>query len=614
MATNNIINILPENVANQIAAGEVIQRPASVIKELVENAVDANATAITINLREAGSELIQVIDNGKGMSFDDAAMAFEKHATSKIQEASDLFALHTFGFRGEALASVAAVGEVELHTRRESDETGCHVSIAGGEVKCQEPCTCPTGSNFEVRNLFYNIPARRKFLKSQTTELTNILQEIQRVAMVNPDIAFHVQHNGKSILDLTAGSFLHRIKQLFGSDLGGKLIPVALENEQMSVTGYIARPENSCKKNRQQMLFVNGRYVKSPYFHKALMECYQNLIPEGTQPHYFIYLQVEPSSIDVNISPSKTEVKFENESIRYHILASAVRASLNDKPELNYSSDSVHAILDSEPLPDESKKPAPRPTDPFRQMSSLSLDQFCQDFQNESPLNLGNTYHEQMTTSQEDKLSTATFQQPVPENQLFELTQQESPSPTGHLQVKNRYIVCSLPEGLLLVDQHRAHVRVLYDKYYTQICNRMGISQRLAFPQTIEIMSTDLPHFEQVLPTLSYLGFEIDSLGGGTFAVNGYPAAMESESDFQILMNQIVETVRDGVHGVSEELDQRLALRMAMAQAIPYGRKLEREEMSSLIDSLLSLPESRYTPDGNCVMKVLDGEILSKLL
>lgn len=308
MTTTNIINILPENVASQIAAGEVIQRPASVIKELVENAVDAGASSITINLREAGSELIQVIDDGKGMSTQDAAMAFQKHATSKIHQAADLFDLHTFGFRGEALASIAAVAEVELHTRRKEDEIGSWVSIAGGEVRHHEACTCPAGSNFEVRNLFYNIPARRKFLKAPNTELSNILQEVQRVAMVNPNIAFQVRHNGKQILTLDSGSSLHRIIQLFGSDLANKLLPINDDNELMSISGFIAKPEDAVKKNRQQMLFVNGRFVKSPYFHKALLESYQKLIPEGTQPHYFIHLQVDPSSIDVNICPSKTEV------------------------------------------------------------------------------------------------------------------------------------------------------------------------------------------------------------------------------------------------------------------------------------------------------------------
>lgn len=612
MISANTIHILPESVANQIAAGEVIQRPASVIKELVENAIDANATSIIINLREAGSELIQVIDNGKGMSSQDAVMAFQKHATSKIRQADDLFDLHTFGFRGEALASVAAVAEVELHTRRTEDETGTWVSMANGEVLRQELCTCTVGSNFEVRNLFYNIPARRKFLKTQSTELSNILQEVQRVAMVNPAVAFQVRHNGKHILSLDSGNGLHRIEQLFGSILAAKLIPIDANNELMSISGFITRPEDSAKKNRQQMLFVNGRYVKSSYFHKALLESYLKLIPEGTQPHYFIHLQVDPASIDVNICPSKTEVKFENESIRYHILASAVHAALNSQPELKFPSAELSIMPGDVILEKESEHTQPRTTNPFRQATTDFLDKISLDFQNESQFN------PQRTSGQEPKQNaqpnSVTQMNHVAVDNLLDLEQPDHYTPQGLTQVKNRYIMGSHPEGLLLVDQHRAHLCVLYNRFYQQIRDRKGVSQRLAFPQTIQIASSDMPHFESVLPTLSYIGFELDSLGSGTFAINGYPAAMDSASDFQTLMSQMVDTARNGEHGLSEELDQQLALRMAQAQAVPYGRKLDKDEITTLIDSLLSLPDHNYTPEGHSIMKVLNCDVLSKLL
>lgn len=612
MTSTNLIHILPESVANQIAAGEVIQRPASVIKELVENAIDANATSIIINLREGGSELIQVIDDGKGMSSEDAVMAFQKHATSKIRQADDLFDLHTFGFRGEALASVAAVAEVELHTRRAEDETGTWVSVASGEVLRQESCACSVGSNFEVRNLFYNIPARRKFLKAQSTELSNILLEVQRVAMVNPGVAIQVQHNGKQILSLDSGSDLHRIEQLFGSVLASKLIPINVDNELMTISGFITRPEESVKKNRQQMLFVNGRYVKSSYFHKALLESYLKLIPEGTQPHYFIHLQVDPASIDVNICPSKTEVKFENESIRYHILTGAVHTALNSQPELKFPSDEFSVMPGDVILDKESDHTQTQNTNPFRQASTDFLNKLSLDFQNESQLN------PQRTSGQEPKQkaqpTSATLPNYAAIDNLLNLEQQDHYTPQGLTQVKNRYIMGSHPDGLLLVDQHRAHLRVLYNRFYQQIRDRKGVSQRLAFPQTIEIATSDMPHFESVLPTLSYIGFELDSLGSGSFAVNGYPAAMESGSDFQMLMNQMVDTVRDGVHGLGEELDQQLALRMAQAQAVPYGRKLDKVEITTLIDSLLSLPDHNYTPDGHSIMKVLNCDVLSKLL
>lgn len=654
----DIIHLLPDSVANQIAAGEVVQRPASVIKELLENSIDAHATQVQIILREAGRELIQVIDNGQGMSPTDARMAFEKHATSKIQQAADLFDLHTMGFRGEALASVAAVAEVELRTRRQQDEAGVLIALAGSQVTRQEPCACPAGANFQVRNLFFNVPARRKFLKSNQTELSNIMTEVQHVALANPQVEITVVHNDTMLLQLTAGSHKQRILQLFSKSLGQQLLPITVENDLITLTGFVGSPDGARKKGALQYFFVNDRYMKHPYFHKAVMECYQDLIPEGSQPNYFIYMQVDPHTIDVNIHPTKTEIKFENEPARWHILMATVREALgkyNAVPSIDFDqADAVEMTPQYDPERSAAVEPRRHTSDynPFRQQSAAHWDTLYDDFRQErhDPAELPSRMESQddlpfssqfddevgmsfpsrldapaspsgfVQTSRMDFSPASSVAQELPSalDLMTELPPAEQPRPARsrlqYLQVGARYIVGSARGGMVLIDQHRAHLCVLYDRYYQQICHRQGISQHELFPEMIDIAPADEPHLQSILPELTYLGFELDNLGGGTYAINGKPASLENSVNIHQLMLQLIEAAREEVHGVGEELDRRLALRLAQAQAIPYGRQMAEEEMLQLVESLLALPEHQLTPDGHPVMRLVANDTLSGLL
>lgn len=639
----DIIHLLPDVVANQIAAGEVVQRPANVIKELMENSIDAGATKVQIVLREAGRDLIQVIDNGKGMSPTDARMAFEKHATSKIQKADDLFNLYTMGFRGEALASVAAVAEVELRTRRPDDEAGVLIAIAGSKVQRQEACACPSGANFMVRNLFFNVPARRKFLKSNQTELSNIMQEIQHVALSNPTVEVSVMHNEQLLMQLSSGSLKQRIVQLFGKNLAQQLLPIALENDLMNISGFVGTPEGARKKGALQYFFVNDRFMRHPFFHRAVMDCFQNLIPEGSQPNYFIFLQVDPKSIDVNINPTKTEIKFENESARWHILQATVREALgkfNALPAIDFDQADAPEIdspryNDPTAVTSQDLKPRFEDFNPFRQQRPDHWESLYQDFRNESlPSRMDrgdSSQHQDDTASAGQSLSSRLDSQ-----DLWGEADQELPSAIGtmpdaetqaslvapsaaqrrnlFMQVGGRYIVGNARGGMMLIDQHRAHLCLLYDRYYQQICQREGFSQGELFPECVTFAPADEPYLQSILPTLGYLGFEIDSLGNGSYAIQGKPASLERSVNIQDLLLQLIEVAREGVRGISEELDKKLALRLAKMQAIPYGRQLGEEEMHQLVENLLALPEHQLTPDGHKVMTLVGNDALSALL
>lgn len=608
----DIIHLLPDNVANQIAAGEVVQRPASVIKELLENSVDAGATEIQVVLREAGRELIQVIDNGKGMSPTDARMAFERHATSKISAAADLFALHTMGFRGEALASIVAVAEVELRTRRADDETGVLLRMAGSRLEKQEAVTCAVGTNMQVRNLFYNVPARRKFLKSNQTELSNIVSELQHVALANPEVGFTLMHNDVQMLALTAGSLKQRIQQLFGKTMSQQMLPLDVDNDLLQITGFVGQPEGARKKGALQYFFVNDRYMRHPYFHKAVMACYEELVADGAQPNYFIYLTVDPGTIDVNIHPTKTEIKFENEAARWHILMAAVREALgkfNAVPTIDFDQAGAPEI---EVLGAADLKAVREPVttfdphyNPFSKTPVMdNWQSLYEDFGNaperlSSRLNTptgGAPLPSRLHTVLDDAPS---FEEPA--NSLIPETPAEKRTFRKFLQVAGRYIAASNRDGLLLFDQHRAHAAVLFDRYYQQICHRQGISQQELFPEMVEVAPADVPVLEQILPELGYLGFELDSLGGGTFAVNGKPASLDKGVDFNELLLQMIEAAREEVHGVSDQLHRKLASRLAMAQAIPAGKTMSEEEMSQLIESLYDLKEHTYGPDGKLI-------------
>ena len=616
----DIVRLLPDTVANQIAAGEVVQRPSSVIKELLENSIDANATEVQIVLREAGRELVQVIDNGIGMSPVDARMAFERHATSKISSAADLFELRTMGFRGEALASIAAVAEVELRTRRPEDETGICIRINGGNFQGQEIISCPVGANFQIRNLFYNVPARRKFLKSNQTELSNIISEVQRVALANPQVGFTLIHNDVLQLQLTPGGKKQRITQLFSKTIGKSLLPVGIDNELLSIEGFVCQPDTARKKGALQYFFVNDRFMKHPYFHKAIMESYQDLIPEGTQPNYFIYLNVNPGSIDVNIHPTKTEIKFENEPARWHILMATVREALgkyNEIPAIDFDTadmpDIPVASVDSMPTYLKSSAPAePKPSfdtsyNPFRSMSS----------RNNSPFDtfefMKSTYAEEVLPSKMSSVIDTTPVHTQQEEEMFTAADNAARPSVRYTQIAGRYIASSDRSGLQLIDQHRAHICILFSRYMSQLEKHQGMSQQELFPEIIEIAPADVPVLESISDELSALGFELDNLGGGSFAVNGRPATMAGSNNLVQLINHMIDVARDQVHKVGDQLNRQLALKMAQIQSINYGKNLTEEEMNQLVENLQELADYHHTPDGKKVVATVSVKDLDKL-
>ena len=612
---SDIIRLLPDSVANQIAAGEVIQRPASVIKELVENAVDAGAKNIDVLVTDAGKTSIQVIDDGKGMSGTDARLAFERHATSKIREAADLFALQTMGFRGEALASIAAVAQVELRTCQEGEELGTSLCIAGSNVESQETVACPKGSNFQVKNLFYNIPARRKFLKSNQTELSNILTEFERIALVNPSVSFTLHHNGTEMLNLPALPLKQRIMGVFGKKINQELLSVDVDTTMVRISGFVGRPESSRKKGARQYFFVNGRYMRHPYFHKAVMDAYEQLVPMGEQVSYFLYFDVDPANIDVNIHPTKTEIKFENEQAIWQILSAAIKESLgkfNAVPSIDF---------DTEGMPDI-------PAFDNSPYSGLQMPKTTYNPEYNPFITSPSSYSRQETKGW-DKLyeglethSSSAFSYPEEEScwdEQSELTlykqSEEAPSvetASRHYQYKGRFIMTSVKSGLMVIDQRRAHICVLYDRYLAQIASRQGAAQGVLFPDIVQFSASEIPVLQSIMEDLSFLGFELTDLGGGDYSINGIPSGIEGLRPAELVQNMVHTAMEKGCK-VKEEVQGLLALSLAKAAAIVHGQVLSNEEMNSLVDGLLTSTSPNYTPDGKTALVVIQEDELEKM-
>ncbi|MBP6062393.1 MAG: DNA mismatch repair endonuclease MutL, partial [Bacteroides sp.] len=609
---SDVIRLLPDSVANQIAAGEVIQRPASIVKELVENAIDAEASNIYVLVTDAGKTCIQVIDDGKGMSETDARLSFERHATSKIREASDLFALRTMGFRGEALASIAAVAQVELKTRPASEEVGTKIVIAGSKFESQEVVSCPKGSNFSVKNLFFNIPARRKFLKANSTELSNILAEFERIALVNPDVSLSLYSNDAEVFNLPASSLRQRILSVFGKKLNQQLLTVDVDTTMIKVSGFVAKPETSRKKGMHQYFFVNGRYMRHPYFHKAVMDAYEQLIPAGDQITYFLYFEVDPANIDVNIHPTKTEIKFENEQAIWQILAAAVKESLGKfsaVPSIDF---------DTADMPDipafEQAAPVESPKvhynsdyNPFK--SSASYSRPSVNWENlYGGLQKADTHIEPDTTDHfSDVAHTESAETGSVFSSAFNNTDHAVEKANQHLQIKGRYILTSVKSGLMIIDQHRAHVRILFDRYITQITNRQGEGQRVLFPEIIQLPASEVVVLEGIMDDLSAVGFELTNLGGGSFAVNSIPSGVEGLDPVQLVRN-MVHTAMEKGNDVKEEIQNVLALTLAKAAAIVYGQVLTPDEITGLVDNLFACETPNYTPDGSVVISTIKDD------
>lgn len=623
---SDIIRLLPDSVANQIAAGEVIQRPASVIKELVENAIDAGAQHLDVLVTDAGKSSIQVIDDGKGMSETDARLSFERHATSKIREAADLFALRTMGFRGEALASIAAVAQVELRTCVEGEELGTKLVIAGSKVESQEAISCPKGSNFCVKNLFFNVPARRKFLKSNQTELSNILTEFERIALVNPNVSFTLYHNDAELFNLPAIQLRQRIMGVFGKKINQDLLSLDVDTTMVRISGFVARPESARKKGVRQYFFVNGRYMRHPYFHKAIMDAYEHLIPVGEQVSYFIYFDVDPGNIDVNIHPTKTEIKFENEQAIWQILAAAVKETLgkfNAVPSIDFDTEGMPDIPAFESSPYAGIQP-PKTTynpdyNPFNTSAVPPSSYSSKPSRDWEQLYEGLEHHSSAQHIQKsypddgDYFTAASMEQPVTPT-LYDHSEEAAmgEKSSQHYQFKGRFILTSVKSGLMIIDQQRAHIRILYDQYLEQITRRQGASQGMLFPDIVQFPVSEVPVLQEIMEDLSYLGFELTDLGGGSYAINGIPSGIEGLNPVELIQS-MVHTAMEKGGKVKEEVQSNLALTLAKAAAIVPGQVLTNEEMNGLVDGLFAVATPNYTPDGKTVLSVLQEDELEKL-
>ncbi|WP_028896862.1 DNA mismatch repair endonuclease MutL [Prevotella sp. HUN102] len=602
---SDIIQLLPDSVANQIAAGEVIQRPASVVKELVENAVDAGAKTINVLVVDAGRTSIQVIDDGKGMSETDARLSFERHATSKIRKADDLFALHTMGFRGEALASIAAVAQIELRTRQEGEEIGSLLTISGSRFVSQEACSCPIGSNFKIENLFFNVPARRKFLKSNTTELNNIITAFERIVLVYPDISFTLHSNGVELFNLRACGLRQRVVEVFGKRLNQDLLTVEVNTTLCKIYGYVGKPEAAKKKSPLQYFFVNGRFMKHPYFNKAVMNAFDRLLPVGEQVPYFLYFEVPAENIDVNIHPTKTEIKFENEQAVWQILMAGVKESIgkfNDIPSIDFDTEG-------------------RPDIPVFSPNAISSSPKVNYNPQYNPFK--ETKHRENSLSNEwehlyagltDSQDTESFIDAAPKEEaiIFESSESakhsnsviEEKSP-AHYQYKGCYIMTAVKSGLMIIDQHRAHIRILYEEYIRMMVDKKAHTQKMLFPEMIQFPVADELTIQRILPEMQKMGFEMENLGGGSYSINGVPSGIEGLNVVS-LINEMVASVKEGDLHISEELDKSLALSLARNAAIPQGQVLNNEEMEAVVNGLFSCDNVNYTPDGKPIIAIME--------
>lgn len=604
----DIIHLLPDSVANQIAAGEVIQRPASCLKELVENSLDAGATHIHVIVRDAGRTLLQVVDNGSGMSETDARMAFERHATSKISDANDLFALRTMGFRGEALASICAVAHVEVQTRRQEDEVGTLLEIAGSDVIRQEPCQCPVGTNFKVKNLFYNIPVRRKFLKTDQTELRNLLTEFYHIVLVYPAVQFTFVSNDEVLLDLPAGTHKQRIEAIYGKSNSrttytSQFVDIKADTEMATISGFIGKPETAGK-NPQQYFFVNGRFMNHPYFKKAILTAYSGMLPSDYAPSYFIYFDMDPATIDVNIHPTKTEIKFADEQAIFQILLATIREALgkfNLTPPLDFNREGEIEM----PLFQAATVAAPEVMvnpdyNPFR---STAPSQYVPSAHS------AGGYEQTTIPSHWDRLF-APRESELADVQTELLPDIEVQDP--HLsQYADKYIIMPTNVGLCIVNQHRAHALIIYNELLQQISQQKGISQQVLFPDVIDLSTDEMVLLTSIREDLQQVGFELEQLSRNSYSVQGVPAILADKNSLLVLQ-RLIGLARENKGGAQQGFAQIVAREIASQAAIPYGRSLTEEEMRDLVNRLFALPSYRKTPDGKNVLFLLTDEEINK--
>ena len=611
----SIIQLLPDHVANQIAAGEVVQRPASVVKELLENAVDAKSTDIKLIVKEAGKTLVQVIDNGLGMNTTDARLCFERHATSKIRKAEDLFDLHTKGFRGEALASIAAIAHVEMKTKQDQEELGNHIVIEGSKLVTQDVAVLPKGTSFAVKNLFFNIPARRNFLKSETVEFRHVMDEFQRVAMAHPSISFTLIHNGSELYNLPSSNYRQRIVNIFGGKTNEKLVPVSEETELINITGFVGKPEFAKKSRGEQFFFVNDRYIKSAYLHHAIMSAYEGLLKEGNQPSYFLYLQVPPHTIDINIHPTKTEIKFDDEHSLYAILRSAVKHSLgqfNVAPVLDFERDSN---LDT---PYQYK-------DKEVDFPTIQVDSSFNPFANDKPaaksLSSFGSYKKETSTSNWESLYVGlkqdtqeleqfSFESEEVTGKLFDDEVEETKSSSTY-QIQKKYIISAIKSGMLVINQQRAHERILYEQFLTNITVQKASSQQLLFPLELYFSSEEMVLINELQSSLENTGFVFDAFNNDSVQISGLPIGMP-ESEVSIVLEELISNLQNEIPESSFSQSDSIAKSMAKSMAVKTGTYLTVKEQENLVNSLFACKDPNVSPFQKPTFITLTVEDLDK--
>ena len=629
----DIIQLLPDAIANQIAAGEVIQRPASVVKELMENSIDAGATSIKLVIKDAGKSLIQVIDDGCGMSETDARMAFERHATSKIRKSEDLFCIRTMGFRGEAMASVAAVAQVEMRTRRHSEELGTRLVIEGSTVKSQEACQCSRGTTLSIKNLFFNVPARRNFLRSNTVEMRHIVDEFQRIAIANADIFFSLHHNNSEIFHLPAGNLRQRLIGVFGNPANKKLVPVSEETDILSIKGFIGKPEYAKKTRGEQYFFVNNRFIKSAYLNHAVINAYEDILPKDTHPLYVIFIDIDPAHIDINVHPTKQEIKFEDERLVYNYLKVAIRHSLGQysiMPSLDFDQDPIfYNTLTSSKKPIEREKTINSAnsgsssgsghrnqdmpfSDSRRHENNLDnwqqlyegLDAFSPDTAAPSP-------DDDQNEPRAVTLESNWHDEEHEEGTLLNQSEGGYAAQKPPYQVHNSYILNQIKSGILFIDQQAAHERILYERYLTVLNQQKNVTQSQLFPRTLTLSPADATLMKELLDAINKLGFDIQEFGANTFVVNGVPSEIAGKQNEEKLIEALLEQYKSNV-GLKLDVNENIARSMAKSAAIKSGQALSIEEMQALIDQLFACEIPFKSPSGRKCFISLELDGLSK--
>lgn len=632
----DIINLLPDSVANQIAAGEVIQRPASAVKELLENAIDAQATDIKLILKDAGRTLIQIIDNGIGMSETDARMCFERHATSKIKKADDLFKITTMGFRGEAMASIAGVAQVELKTKRSEDQLGTQIEIEGSEIKSQSSCACSKGTSISVKNLFFNVPARRNFLKSDSVELRHIIEEFQRVAIAHPELGLSLHHNNSELFHLQKGTLRQRLVGIFGDSYNQRLVPVHEDTTIVNVTGFIGKPEFARKTRGEQFFFVNNRFIKSSYLHHAIQNAYDQLLPKDAFPSYFINMEIDPKTIDVNIHPTKTEIKFEDERSVYTIIRSAVKQSLgkyNIAPSLDFEQETSIAIPQNKsreeilanppkikidknynPFTVEEKKAEKKNNPPPAVQAPDKYKDPAPFKRNQEPVKRREEKFMEYAIQEQGQLNIETKKEEAAQ-QEFKIEGEKS-NKTAAYQLHNKYILAHIKTGMIVIDQQAAHERILFENYLEMVEKHKGVSQQQLFPQTLEFSANDTVILKELQEELHGLGFDINEFGKNTFIVHGIPADISGQNILELL-EKLIEDYKSSQGGKTELRSAKkeiVAKAMAKNLAIRSGVPLTKEEMSHMVDELFACKMPYASPTGKPTLITISLDELDKKL